>query len=267
MVDEKDNKEIVIDDGGKRSFLGPEEDNVYYVIPPDTENIRGADWNYSKMFTKCLLEGITTAAEMVEILKRRGIIGPEFEQRAIELTEVLNEKITALETAIGNDEKTDLAIGIANAREDLFQWNQRLNGPMSNTCEQMADDARLEYLTSCMVTDIDGNTLWNSYEGFLQEKNQALALKARFEVMLYLQGLNSDFLEQTPEAVSMREVRDDLTQKAEEALKLAEAMEKEQEVEKADLKDEVVSKSKSKTTKSVYKKSKNKTNSDKDIKE
>ena len=162
MVDEKDNKEIVIDDGGKRSFLGPEEDNVYYVIPPDTENIRGADWNYSKMFTKCLLEGITTAAEMVEILKRRGIIGPEFEQRAIELTEVLNEKITALETATGNDEKTDLAIGIANAREDLFQWNQRLNGPMSNTCEQMADDARLEYLTSCMVTDIDGNILFFS---------------------------------------------------------------------------------------------------------
>jgi len=265
MVDEKDNEEIVMVDDDKRSFLGPDETNMYYIIPPDTEDIRGADWNYSKMYTKCLLEGITTAAEMVEILQRRGIIGPEFEQRAMELTEILNERIAALNEATDNDEKTELAINVANAREELFQWNQRLNGPMANTCEQMADDARLEYLTSCMVTDIDGNKLWNSYEGFLQEKDQAFALKARFEVMLYLQGLNSDFLEQTPEAITMKEVRDDLTQKAEEALKIAEAIEKEKQVEE----EETVKKkaaSKTKTSKAVKKTTK-KTTSDKEVKE
>lgn len=261
MVDEKDNDIVVVDED-KRSFWGPDEVDVYYIIPPDTEDIRGADWNYSKMYTKCLLEGITTAAEMVEILQRRGIIGPEFEQRAMELTELLNEKITALDVAIDNDEKTDLAIGVANAREDLFQWNQRLNGPMSNTCEQMADDARLEYLTSCMVTDIDGGKLWNSYEGFLQEKSQALALKARFEVMLYLQGLNSDFLEQTPEAITMKEVRDDLTQKAKEALKIAEAIDEEKKVKEAKPKKKTTSKAKT-----AAKKTTNKTTSDKKTEE
>lgn len=264
MVEEKENDVVIVDED-KRSFWGPDETDMYYIIPPDTEDIRGADWNYSKMYTKCLLEGITTAAEMVEILQRRGIIGPEFEQRAMELTEILNEKIMALENATDNDEKTGYAIDVANAREDLFQWNQRLNGPMANTCEQMADDARLEYLTSCMVTDIDGNNLWDSYEGFLQEKSQALALKARFEVMLYLQGLNSDFLEQTPEAITMREVRDDLTQKADEALKIAEAVEKEKE-EKVEA-PKPKKKSAPKTKKPAAKKTTKKTASEKEVKE
>jgi len=37
-------------------------------------------------------------------------------------------------------------------------------------------------------------------------------------VMLYLQGLESDFLEQTPEAVALREVESEIRQKALEAL-------------------------------------------------
>jgi len=226
MVEDKINTEEKeeVSEADRRSFLGPDDTTNYYIVAPDAGNIRDADWNYSKLYTKCLLEGITTAAEMMEILKRRGIIGPEFEQRASELTSVLNEKIVALDGATNIEEKRNSAIDVANAREDLFQWNQRLNGPMANTCEQIADDARLEHLTSCMITSEDGSKVWSSYETFLEEKSQSLALKARFEVMLYLQGLTSDFLEQTPEAVTMREVEAELTNRAEEALKAAKAL-------------------------------------------
>lgn len=213
----------------RRNFLGPDDITSYFIAPPTAEDIRGADWQYSKTYTKSLIEGITTAAEMMDILRRRGIIGPEFEQRAAELAEELSQKTLSLDNAKTIEEKRDLAIEVAAAREELFQWNQRLNGPMNNTCEQISDDVRLEYLTSCMVQSEDGKRVWNSYDEFLKEKSQALAVRSRFEVMLFLQGLESDFLEQTPEAQAMREVEADIMQKAEEAMKAVEALSKEEE--------------------------------------
>lgn len=213
----------------KRFFLGPDEKTKYYIAPPNANDIREADWQYSRVYTKSLTEGITTSAEMMDILRRRGIIGPEFEQRASELTTNLNERLWSLESADDFDIKRDTAVEVAEARDELFQWNQRLNGPMANTCEQMADDARLEYLTSSMIADEEGNRIWETHEDYLKEENQALALKSRFEIMLYLQGLEPDFLEKTPEAVAMKEVETDILAKAAEAAKALEAVRKEEE--------------------------------------
>ncbi len=215
----------------KRSFIGPNE-TEYFVVAPNANDIREADWNYSRTYTRSLTEGITTSAEMMDILRRRGIVGPEFEQRATELTTQLNEKIWALEVAETMEAKRDLAVEVAEARDELFQWNQRLNGPMANTCEQLADDARLEYLTSSMVVNSEDERVWEDFDSYLKEKNQALALKSRFEIMLYLQGLESDFLEKTPEAQAMKEVETDILAKAAEAAKALEAVIEEEEVKK-----------------------------------
>jgi len=213
----------------RRSFFGPDEDKVFFIEPPTAEDIRGADWQYSKTFTQCLIEGITTSAEMMDILTRRGIIGPEFEQRVVELSRKLGELISRLEDTSDIDEKRELAISVSKAREELFQWNQRLNGPMNNTAEQISDDARLEFLTSSMIVDEDGNRVWDSYDTYLKEKSQSLALRARFEVMLFLQGLASDFLDQTPEARAMRIVEKDVLSKAEEVLMASEAVKQEED--------------------------------------
>jgi len=213
---EKVNKSKKTED--RRKFEGPDGKEGFYVVIPTAEDIRGADWNYSKIYTKCLVEGITTAAEMMDILMRRGVVGPEFEQRQRELNDELAKKVIELQDSKDIDAKQLLAIEVANLREELFNWNQRLNGPMSNTCEQIADDARLEYITSKIIEHEDGTKIWETYEDFLREKNQALAIRSRFEVMLYLQGLESDFLEQTPEAVALREVESEIRQKALESL-------------------------------------------------
>lgn len=214
-------------DEEKRSFVGPDQ-KTYLIMAPNANDIREADWNYSRTYTRSLTEGITTSAEMMDILRRRGIVGPEFEQRAQELTSNLNAKILELEASDDLDKKRDLAVEVAEARDELFQWNQRLNGPMANTCEQLADDARLEYLTSCMVVKENEERVWDSYDDYLKEKNQALALKARFEIMLYLQGLESDFLEKTPEAKAMKEIENDVLSKAAEAVKAIEAVQEEE---------------------------------------
>ena len=246
MVDEKIDM--------RRSFTGPDGEGDYFIAPPTAEDIRGADWQYSKTYTKCLIEGITTSSEMLDILTRRGIIGPEFEKRANELAVELNMKIAGLDDAEDIDAKRDLSIEIAAARDELYQWNQRLNGPMNNTCESISDDARLEYLTSCMVQDEDGNKVWETYEDFLTDRTNALPIKARFEVMLYLQGLSSDFLDQTPEAIAMKEVESEIMTKAEEALKAAKAVEEEMAAEAAAEAAEVIEEEEKKSQKPSKKK-------------
>lgn len=233
----------------ERFFLGADEETKYYIVPPTAEAIRGADWQYSKVYTKCLLENIPTSAEMLDILTRRGIIGSEFEQRATELAQILNQNITALNEAVDLDKKRVAAVEVATVREELFQWNQRLNGPMNNTSEQISDDARLEYLTSCMIVNADGTKLWKDYTDYLKETDQTLALKSRFEVMLYIQGLDSDFLDHTPEAEAMKEVELEVISKAKEALETAKtiAIEELEEDQKTDkVKKAPVSKRKSK---------------------
>ena len=211
---EKENKNIE----ARREFKDPVSGKTYYIGAPTADDVRGADWQYSKIYTKSLIEGITTSAEMIDILMRRGIVGPEFEQRQKELVDILSVKVEALHNASNIDTKQQTAIEVATTREELFNWNQRLNGPMSNTCEQMADDSRLEYLTSRMVQEADGTRVWEDYSDFLTEKNQSLAMRARFEIMLYLQGLASDFLEKTPEAMAIREIEEEIQTKATEAL-------------------------------------------------
>jgi len=213
---EKENE--IKKEANRRKFESPDGKENYYIAMPTAEDIRGADWNYSKIYTRSLVEGITTAAEMMDILMRRGVIGPEFEQRQRELNNELAKKVIKLEEAKDLDEKQLLAMEVANLREELFNWNQRLNGPMSNTCEQIADEARLEHLTSRITECEDGSKVWETYEDFLGEKNQAFAIRSRFEIMLYLQGLESDFLEQTPEAVALREIEVEIQKKATDAM-------------------------------------------------
>lgn len=209
----------------RRDF--PYGEDTYYINTPNAEDIKGADWQYSKVYTKSLVEGISTSSEMHDILTRRGIIGPDYEQRRAELETLLSGKILDLAGTPSTTDKQLSALEVAKAREELFRWNQRLNGPMSNTCEQIADDARLEYLSSRMVENEDGSKIWETFEDYLAEPDQPLALTARFQVMLYLQGMEADFLDNTPEAVAMREVETELTTIAKELAK-AEVIEEEE---------------------------------------
>jgi hypothetical protein len=97
-----------------------------------------------------------------------------------------------------------------------------------------------------MIEREDGSKLWESYDEFLKERSQALAIRARFEVMLYLQGLESNFMEQTPEAMAMKEIEGELKQKATKAI---EELAKQQEEEDAAKKKEEKPKPKRKYTK------------------
>ena len=177
-----------------------------YINSPTAEDVRKADWHYSKIYNQALMAGVTTAAQMYDILKERKIIGADHEKRGEELRMRVAEKMNAMTKEEDLDKREALAREVASLREDLFQWNQRVGGPMSNTCEQLSEDAKIDFLTAAMIEKKDGSRIWGLYDDYINEKDQALALRSRFEVLLFMQGLDSNFLEKTPENITLKEI-------------------------------------------------------------
>lgn len=205
-------KEDIMDllDGRRKFEIEVEEGVVkeYFIGTPNAEDVRQADWEHAKTYNRALKEGVFTVSEMMEILKARNIIGEDYDQAGDDLRVKLGEKVVEMERETDKDKRMELALQVARIRENIFQWNQRLSGPMASTCENMANDARVEYLTSAVIQDKDGKRIWPTYEDYKTEKDLAVQTKARFEVMLWLEGVESDFLDRAPENVVIRELMD-----------------------------------------------------------
>jgi hypothetical protein len=210
MADKKkEEKELKDIFDNKRSFTMDGE--KYYIDNADIDSVRQADWHYSKTYNEALLAGVTTMAQMQDILEERGITGKAWEAKRLELAKALDEKIAELTAAKELSEKKRLAEEVEDLRNKLFRHNQRQSSPASQTCEQLAEDARIEYLTAAMVKDAEGERVWDSYEDYKTTDKPGLAYRSRYEVMLAVQGLASNFLDLTPEAIAKREVEEEET--------------------------------------------------------
>ncbi len=235
----------------RREFLveniGEESHNLYYIANPTGEDIRKSDWQYAKIYNQAIVDEFLTQAQMLELLKQKGILDDAYTKELGEIKTKLAAELYRLEILdeeVEDEEKEDLANSVALLREELFRLNQKINGPLGNTCENLAEDARVEFLTSRLIQKKDGGKLWDDFENFRAEENTALAIKSRFEVMLWMQGLDSDFMEQAPEQRALREIQqsrfDEALKELEEGNKAAaeeEAKKKEEssEVEELDV--------------------------------
>lgn len=199
-----------VKDATRRQFQFIEDDgaeSMYYLALPSSDQIRKADWHYSKVYNKALIDGVATQAEMIDILKARNIYGPEYEEKLTNLKIQIALKIVQMEQEEDDSVKGKLAEEIKQLRDQLFQWNQRLTGPLSNTCEQIAEDAKSEYLVSAMVHGANGKPVWSSYEDFINNANQRLAVKSRYEFLLWKEGLDADAFDKMPEEVVLRDIK------------------------------------------------------------
>lgn len=196
----------------RREFTLETPENIilhYFIASPSGEDIRKADWQYSKIYNQAIVDGFLTQSQMVEFLKRKDILTDDYTHKLERVRTSLAAELFKLENLLEDADELDkesCALEVARLRDELFQINQTINGPMGNTCENLAEDSRTEYITSRIIETKDGEKLWDEYENYRQEDNTALCIKSRFEVMLWMQGLGSDFLENTPEQKILREI-------------------------------------------------------------
>lgn len=216
MATAKDVKDVL---ETRREFVVPVdgEDVTYFIAQPGAYDIRKADWQYSKVYNTAIQDGFLTQAEMVDLLKSKGILSENYAERVESTRIALASELFKLEN-LSDDapelEHEAIALEVARLRDELFSLNQQVNGPMGNTCENLAEDARTEYLTSRVVQKKDGSRLWTEFEDYQNEENSTLAVKARFEVMLWIQGLDSNFMENTPEQTALRDIAQDRLDRA-----------------------------------------------------
>jgi len=211
MSKEQKEKDITNLLDGRRKFEVELVEGVtkeFYIGVPTADDVRQADWEHAKTYNRALKEGVFTVSEMMEILKARKIIGEDYDEAGDDLRVSLAEDVLAMERETDKEKRMELAVKVARTRESVFQWNQRLSGPMASTCENMANDIRVEYLTSAVVQNKDGSRYWKSFDDYKVEKELVVQTKARFEVMLWLEGVESDFLDKAPENIVMRELMD-----------------------------------------------------------
>jgi len=208
----------------RREFSIETEENTtsYFIANPTGEDIRKADWQYSKIYNQAILDDLLTQSQMIDLLKKQGVVSENYANEVEEARARLAAELYKLESLPDSTPDVDLedaALSVAATRDELFRLNQRVNGPMGNTCENIAEDARVEFLTSRVVQTKEGIKLWEDYNAYLNEENTALSVKSRFEVMLWMQGLNSDFLDNTPEQQALREVNQKRVEEALASLK------------------------------------------------
>ena len=88
MAKESNKKEEALEETELRrsfEFILDEEPETFYLEMPTSEQIRQAEWHYSKVYNKALVEGVTTTSEMMDILTTRGLYGPEYEKKLQDL--------------------------------------------------------------------------------------------------------------------------------------------------------------------------------------
>lgn len=209
MAQAEDVKEIL--DGRREFTVTPpdEEPKTYYISNPTGEDVRKAEWRYAKVYNQAIVDDFLTQSQMLDLLKKKGVIGQEYTDQIEAIRTALATELFKLENlteGAEDEEREAIAMEVAQLRDELFQLNQRVNSPLSNCCENLAEDARAEFLTSRLVENKDGSKVWASFEDFQKEENSPLAIQARFEVMLWMQGLESNFLENTPERTVLRDI-------------------------------------------------------------
>jgi hypothetical protein len=201
-----------------------DEEISYFIAQPNAADIRKADWQYSKIYNQAILDGFMTQAQMIDLLKEKGILSDGYAEK-VEATRIgLASELFKLENIREDSaevEREAIALDIARLRDELFSLNQQVNGPMGNTCENLAEDGRTEYLTSRIVQVQDGSHLWDDFDAYQNEENSTLSVKSRFEVMLWIQGLDSNFLENTPEQTALRSIAQGRLDRALEEAKAA----------------------------------------------
>lgn len=209
MASAKDVKDVL--DTRREFFFDNQEGETesYFIAPPGAADIRKADWQYSKIYNQAIVDGFLTQSQMVNLLREKGILSEEYTEKIEHVRINLAADLFKLENmgaALSDDDKEAIAMEIARFRDELFRLNQQVNGPMGNTCENLAEDARVEFITSRVIQKKNGSRVWEEFSDYQNEENSALSIKARFEVMLWMQGLDSNFMETTPEQTVLREL-------------------------------------------------------------
>ena len=163
-----------------------------YVSRPSAQAIRKADIYRAKIWNECLDEGIKTKEELAVVMEKRGIWGKDQQKEEIEIVENLAKLEKQLYLCDGKkkipiDNGKKIAIQMRVLRNTLRQLLIEKNNFEQNTAENIADNARFDYLVSACSFYENGQKVYKDIAEYNDKASDdvSFALAGALAEMMY----------------------------------------------------------------------------------
>jgi len=190
-----------------------------YVSRPNNETIRKADRLRTKTWNECVDDGIKTKQEILQTMKDKGVWNEKKDEEEKEIT----DKIMALEKKLYHgeggkkpklSEGRELAIQIRRERIKLRTLISERIGLEENCAENLADNARFDFLVANCTYYADGRRVYANFDDYNSKSADEIAFTAASTLGQMMYNLDSKFEENLPENKFLKKfglVDDDLS--------------------------------------------------------
>lgn len=186
------------------------EEQHFKLLKPSSAVIREAKFIHSKTFTQSIKDGLFTRRKMESVLKTGDInVVDEYNARRNELLRLYTETRDIAEQNNNPDELISLVGLMAIYRDRLIQEDLSMNSILGNTADQVAEDDRINYLTSQLIVDAEGKKVWNTLDDFLQDTRYEFVEQCKYHVFCWSYSVD-------PENNNANEVEQTLLKKAQD---------------------------------------------------
>jgi hypothetical protein len=198
MIKNKVESKVTVNRNGEEKVI------EIYVQRPTNDTAKAADRYKSKVWNQCIQDGILTKKELAVLMKKRGIWDEAKDKEEDQIT----KEIIRLEKELylGKDGKKpkvsegrDLAIQIRRKRSELRDLITEKITLEENTAENLADNARFDFLVAHCTFYKDGSRVYKDYDEYNNKSADELAFEAARLLGKMLYNLDNDFEKNLPE--------------------------------------------------------------------
>ena len=180
-----------------------DQDLVLLFKRPSQKTIGKSELVYREKYSEAFRKGLLLNAEVVEVMKKRGLWDKSKEDEA----QVMMDAISALEEKLKDPELNNvdgrsLCEEITQARVDLMSHNRMVTSVTDNTVEYCANEERNQFLTAeCVYNNKTGAKVYKDTEDFKSRLDEPGSIDSYRETVIA-----------SLEAMTGRDLSSDLTE-------------------------------------------------------
>lgn len=199
---------------------GQETEVEIYVVRPNNDTIKMAERYKSKVWNQCIQDGILTKKELGVLMRKRGIWDEKKDREENEITkEIIKLEKELYQGKTGGpkpklSEGRDLAIQIRRKRSELRDLITEKITLEENTADNLADNARFDYLVAHCTFYKDGTRVYKDFDEYNKKSSDEIAFEAASLLGKLFYNLDNDFEKNLPENKFLKRfnlVNDDLS--------------------------------------------------------
>lgn len=155
-------------------------------VRPNQATIAKGDLKFREAYSRAFRSGVLVNAEVMKMLRERGIWDDEKDAEVDSLRVKLAELEEKLETdhSISNEVGEDIVLEMKKIRLEIARLNSAYTSVVDNTCESIGGEARNQYFAATCVVDSKGSKVFKDMDDFLARLDEQVALDSYREAVI-----------------------------------------------------------------------------------